>query len=384
MTEYITLEEARREREEARRRENGSGGGAGPEIKLLDPITLQGKPVPPRRWLVPGLIPWRNVVLFSGDGGLGKSLLMLQLQVATATGRRWIGRDVEPCRSLGLYCEDEADELHRRLDNIRRHHEVEFGDLENMTTAPRVGEDNLLGVGVNVGVIEPTDLYGALLKNCRDFGAQLVIIDTVADVYGANENIRAEVRTFVGLMRRLAIEIDGSVMLTSHPSQAGLNTGTGISGSTAWHASVRSRLYLTQPGVDEGDEQRPDERVLKTMKSNYGPAGDDIGLTWRDGVFVADDEDTPTVASIKRGNAEKTFLELLDKLTKQGRDVSPKSAATNYAPKVMGNMPDRDRLKRRDLERAMENLFACEAIVAVDYGPPSRGWKQVVRAKTDD
>lgn len=30
-------------------------------------------------------------------------------------------------------------------------------------------------------------------------------------------------------------------------------------------------------------------RVLKTMKSNYGPAGGEIRVRWRDGVFIMSD-----------------------------------------------------------------------------------------------
>jgi hypothetical protein len=36
----------------------------------------------------------------------------------------------------------------------------------------------------------------------------------------------------------------GSVVLIAHPSLTGINTGTGISGSTQWHNSVRARFYL--------------------------------------------------------------------------------------------------------------------------------------------
>ena len=62
-------------------------------------------------------------------------------------------------------------------------------------------------------------------------------------------------------------------MLLAHPSLTGMNTGTGTSGSTAWNNSVRSRLYLDRVR-ESGIEPDPDARVLRTMKSNYGPVGD--------------------------------------------------------------------------------------------------------------
>ena len=59
----------------------------GPKIEILDPIVWQDQPVPERRWLVPDLIPMQNVTMLSGDGGVGKSIVALQLMVACALGK---------------------------------------------------------------------------------------------------------------------------------------------------------------------------------------------------------------------------------------------------------------------------------------------------------
>src|SRR5258707_15601177 len=97
--------------------------------------------------------------------------------------------------------------------------------------------------------------------------------------------------------RAIDTPVDGAVLLLSHPSMSGMNSGTGAAGSTAWHNAVRSRLYLTRPvrkpsnlsGDTPDDEGDPDERVLKTMKSNYGAIGGKISLRWDRGVFVRRD-----------------------------------------------------------------------------------------------
>ena len=90
---------------------------------------------------------------------------------------------------------------------------------------------------------------------------------------GGNENYRFQVRSFINLLRRWAMEMDGGVIITAHPSNFGLSQGTGISGSTAWNNSVRSRIYLTKPkdDVDDfGEQEDTNERILKLMKNNYG------------------------------------------------------------------------------------------------------------------
>ena len=51
---------------------------------LLDLAALYQRGIPLRQWLVADLIPMGNVTQLSGDGGLGKSLLALQLAVCAA------------------------------------------------------------------------------------------------------------------------------------------------------------------------------------------------------------------------------------------------------------------------------------------------------------
>jgi len=112
------------------------------------------------------------------------------------------------------------------------------------------------------------------------------VLDTLADVFSGNEVDRNQPRAFIRELRRLALRIQGAVILTQHPSVAGLASGTGSSGSTGWNNSVRSRLYLTTPKTKAGEEASPNERLLKTMKNNHAAAGGKIKLKWQHGVFV--------------------------------------------------------------------------------------------------
>ena len=85
---------------------------------IIRPPELQGKSAPERRWIVPNWIPRGVVTGLYGDGGLGKTLLAQQLQTATALARPWIGQFAEPVKSLGIYCEDEFEELWRRQEDL--------------------------------------------------------------------------------------------------------------------------------------------------------------------------------------------------------------------------------------------------------------------------
>ncbi|HEY0146294.1 MAG TPA: AAA family ATPase [Methylovirgula sp.] len=53
-------------------------------LLTINPADWQGRPIPEKQWLIPGLIPSRVVTLLSGDGGAGKTLPALQIGMAAA------------------------------------------------------------------------------------------------------------------------------------------------------------------------------------------------------------------------------------------------------------------------------------------------------------
>lgn len=88
------------------------------------------------------------------------------------------------------------------------------------------GEDAILGAPDRSGTIKPTPLFDQLLEPAGDLKPKHIGIDTSADVFAGNEIDRTQVRQFIGLLRRLAIAANGSVVLLSHPSLTGINSGT--------------------------------------------------------------------------------------------------------------------------------------------------------------
>ena len=345
--------------------------------------SLKGKAVPPRQWLVPGMVPQKTVTLFSGDGGTGKSLLALQLAVAAVTGADWVGKTVKQGSALLISAEDDDDELHRRLDDILRAEGRDYDELAGLTLRSLAGEDALLAVDSQIKLMETT-LFEELENRAASDMPALIVIDTLADVYPASENDRAKVRQFVGILRGLAIRQQCAVMLLGHPSLTGLNSGSGTSGSTAWHNSVRSRLYLHRITEGNGpDTYEPDttKRVLTIKKQNYGETGAELVLTWQEGVFIADQAATGLDRMAMDNKADRVFLRLLDDFTKQGRFV--KSApAQGYAPKAFAASGQSEGLSKQALHAAMERLFAKGEIVEIlgGHSSPSKQTKRIVRA----
>ena len=86
-------------------------------IKLPKAITaeeLLSTPLPPVKWIVPGLLP-AGLALFAGPSKAGKSWLTLWLCLQVAQGKPMWGREIEPQAVLYLSLEDTLNRLQDRL-----------------------------------------------------------------------------------------------------------------------------------------------------------------------------------------------------------------------------------------------------------------------------
>ena len=330
---------------------------------------LAGKPIPERNWLVYDWIPGKQVTLLYGDGGTGKSLIAMQLCLAVASDRPWLQLPTEKGRSLYLSAEDDEDELHRRFANIARGMSLDLHDFSNCHYLSLAGEDALFAVQDKSNqTMQHSPLFDAFCEAIKKYQPQVAVVDTLADVYPADENQRNAARQFIQLLRKPAIENNCSVIVLAHPSLAGLNSGSGTSGSTAWSNSVRSRLYLTRPG---GADTDPDLRILELMKSNYSRIGTTINLRWKHGVFIHQNGGAQLDRAALNEKAERVFLHLLDAYTEQGRPVNA-SSGTNYAPTIFASDPKAEGITKAKFSAVMKSLFH-KNIIANEQRKGSRG-----------
>ncbi|MDW9583465.1 AAA family ATPase [Sinorhizobium meliloti] len=343
-------------------------------IGVINPADWHGEPIPARQWFVDGLIPARQVTILNGDGGVGKSLLALQIAAASALSVDTL--DMEPLANRVLYigAEDEADEFHRRLADITDAHGKGMDDLWRFRLVTLADRDALLSVPDRTGNMQPTPLWRGLQHYAREFKPGFIVLDTAADLFGGDEIKRAQVRQFIAMLRGLAIETDCAIVLLAHPSVQGMQSGTGSSGSTAWNNSVRSRLYLTRPTDRDAD---PDLRILRTMKNNYGKTGDEIMLRWKDGAFVLDDGKPSPGNALIAAKAERVFKDLLAAINASGDRVA-KTKGINYAPRVMAERPDAEGMSVKQLEAAMLSLLAAGVLRIDMEGPPSKMRQRLV------
>ncbi|CAG7667811.1 unnamed protein product [Allacma fusca] len=307
----------------------------------INPSDWQGSP-PEREWILPDWLPRGYVTAIYGDGGVGKSLLAQQLMTALATGSEFMGMRAAPCKIYALMCEDDEHELWRRQASINAYYGLDMKALENnLRIVSRVGENNLLMIFNNSDSGQLTEFFNILLADIAAYGPDLIILDTAADLFGGNENNRPQVRQFIQTAcGSLARETRGAVLLCAHPSEGGIQKGTGSGGSTAWNNTVRSRWYLKRP---EGSQFTKNHRVLARVKSNYSTTGNEQYLEWSNGAFVHLNQldFSPRIASQTQGarnDAERdrkteVMLRLVESEALEGRLYTINQFSENFEGK---------------------------------------------------
>jgi RecA-family ATPase len=219
--------------------------------------------------------------------------------------------------------------------------------------------------------MQPTKLFKRLYATAERMQPKVIAIDTLSDVFIGDEINRAQVRQFNSLMRRLAIKGDTAVITASHPSLTGMNTGSGLSGTTQWHNSVRSRCYFINPDAENDPLIDNGHRTLRFLKNQYGKLNKPMELQWfGGGVWVPSD-----VSAVEdRDKAiDDLFLLLLRRANKDNRDVSPNKSST-WAPSLFAEQPEAKLAKigSKVFNEAMERLLAAGKIQIEKWGPPSK------------
>jgi len=257
-----------------------------------------------RRWILDEWLPVGEISSIYGAGSTGKSLLSLQLGISVAAGGKFLDMDVqEDMMYIGVYCEDSADELHRRVESIRKAPEFAFLDEKNMPNPcylwPRAGLNNTLVTANNQDVVPGPFMpeLRAFLETLPKHKPKLMVLDTLSDIYMGDENVREKVNKVVKYyMVALAQAYNLTILLLAHPSRTGQNTGDMLSGSTAWENAVRNRLALAT---------KEDRTWLRRLKSNYAKRGAEIEIYWESGRFL------PLAADEAEGEELRNFGDYL-------------------------------------------------------------------------
>jgi RecA-family ATPase len=312
----------------------------------------------------------------------------MQKDVAHVAGKDWFGSmpTVGPAWYLGA--EDDENEIHIRFHDIAAHYGVTFKELieSGLRVLCLLGQDATLCAATGKsGKVETTALYRQLYEAAGDLKPKNISVDTLSRAFAGNEIDRVQVYAFAMHMQALAMAADGSVTILSHPSLQGIASGSGISGSTAWHGAFRFRQYLKSPkSTASADEPDTDIRELEFKKNQYGPRGASIAVRYRNGVFMPVGSIPPLAQLAEEARVDELFLTLLDKFTAQQRYVTDKTGR-GYAPSEFEKSPDARGLKSPAFAPAMQRLFAQgKIIMAPRPGSPPTKQDRLVIARVEE
>lgn len=323
--------------------------------------------VPQQKFLWEGLVPAEVVTLLAAHGGVGKSFLGLMLCVSVAFGLPLFGLPTRQSKAVFFSAEDGALTLRRRLKVIAGCMGVKACDLNGRVFPldATAGDARLYADGRTGGQL--TQTYSELRDFMRREEIGLVVVDNASDTFDGSEVDRAKVRAFMRALTTLARENNAGCVLLAHVDKGtsrgdrGLNT-EGYSGSTAWHNSARSRLFM-RPEADGG-------LVLEHQKSNLS-AGlmPPLRLVWpKDGIPVLDGAVEPTVKGIADPANTKALLRLIHEYSSRGEMIAAAETSPSNAHKKLVHEPNfPKRLKRSELwvllREAERKKYLCRSTI---------------------
>ena len=254
----------------------------------VDLSALAELEVIPQEFLVDGFLPAGHVTLLGGHGGAGKSLLALQMAICIALGRPFLGRRTMQAQVVFFSAEDPGDMVRQRLAWLCEKMGVDkAGAITNnlrvldATDNPALFAESRAPGGVSTWQATPG--YFELERNLTTLaklGRVVLVVDNASDTFNGNEINRAMVRSFMRALAKLTRPSNGAVLLLAHVDKstsrgAGRgepNNGESYSGSTAWHNSARSRLYLVNISARNFE--------LQQQKNQFGVLAEPTKLIW--------------------------------------------------------------------------------------------------------
>ena len=221
-------------------------------------------------WLWPGRIPLGKLTLFSGDPGLEKSLVTLDIAARTTCKTTWPdGACNEKSGSVVILSseDDAADTIRPRLDaanaDLTRIHILEAVRRQKQDGNTSLEQFNLQD--------DITALQDAIAKLAD---VRLVIIDPISAYLGKTDShVTSKVRGLLAPLTAIAQTLRFSVIFVEHLNKSNLKPMYRSSGSIGFIAAARAAWCFGQ------DPENPSQRVMLPLKHNLAP--EQQGLSYR-------------------------------------------------------------------------------------------------------
>lgn len=199
------------------------------------------QPRPPLVWIVDRVLPMNSLSIWYGAPGTLKSLVLADLAVCVAGGRRWL----ENAQHLGGHLVTGGPVLWLDFDNGARRTHERFAALAAGHKVPASAPLHYVSMAEPRLDVGDTASSAALASRIINLNAQLVIVDNLGVIIGdADENSAEMQRPMAGL--RWLVEATGTAIIVLHhqrkssaaPGASSGRAGDGLRG----HGSIEAAL----------------------------------------------------------------------------------------------------------------------------------------------
>ncbi|MDO9148386.1 MAG: AAA family ATPase [Hydrogenophaga sp.] len=353
-----------------------------PLLKPVSVFDVLTNPAPPPAFVWDDYLPRGVVALWGAHGGTGKSTCALMLTVAVVTGRPLFGVATTEAPAVFVSLEDGANIVRHRLAVICRAWGIDPRSLADRLHIVDGTENPELFAADARSAGNVTAAYLELSRLVEETRAGLVVVDNASDSFGGDEINRRQVRGFMRALVQVARLTDCAVCLLAHVDKGTSRNkkaegGEGYSGSTAWHNSARSRLFMTR-----GDDGL---LTLEHQKSNLGKRREPIALEWPEHGLPTLINDAPNFDGLNartqgRADDEKAaaLLALIAEFEGREQYASPAAQARNNVHALLRVEPAFQRLKlnRDATARIVNQCQRAGWLESLDYRSPDRKPRQ--------
>lgn len=260
-------------------------------------MTYREEDIPPRPWLIPGMLMHGAFTALLAPPGVGKSLFELALAAAIALGDPGLlgYATKRPTNVLLVNNEDDVAEQQLRLAALCREHGIERsklqGRLHTYTAAPN---SFLMATVGDKGNLVRTKGYVAMVDYVTRNDIKCVALDPLSEMHDGEENSNRDIIRVTTLIKALMAETGCAVLLVHHTrKQAALagprkpgdpDMGAGAGALIRAARIVYSLLPMSEDeaaALGVSDEQRHSYMRLDGAKGNYSKKAATVWLEKR-------------------------------------------------------------------------------------------------------